>query len=375
MSKHYSDKGEFVRLDTVCQIFQGGRHKLSGKNFIEKGGYPAYGAGGHNGNLPSFEFNEPAIVLSAIGARCGKCFQPSGKWSSLANTSVFIPDKSKADIRYLWHQLNNEKSWHRSGTAQPYIKPSDIKGRLVFLPPLPKQKHIATILDAADALLDKRRDSIALLDDLLQSTFLDMFGDPVTNPKGWDSLKLGEIGEIITGNTPSRKQPEFYGKYIEWIKSDNINNPSFILTKAEEGLSESGKEVARIAPKGSILVTCIAGSPSCIGNAGIADREVAFNQQINAFVPSKKIKMWFAFGLFLVGKKLVQNASTNSMKGMVSKSAFSKICVPVPPINQQDLFANIIESIEQQKSFLKKHSTELENLFASIQSRAFNGDL
>ena len=79
MRKSHATNGQVSRLDAVCKIVQGGRHKLSGKHFIEEGGYPAYGAGGHNGNLPSFEFDEPAIVLSAIGARCGKCFQPSGK--------------------------------------------------------------------------------------------------------------------------------------------------------------------------------------------------------------------------------------------------------------------------------------------------------
>ena len=119
----------------------------------------------------------------------------------------------------------------------------------------------------ADALRAKRREALAQLDTLLQSTFLDMFGDPVTNPMGWDTSALGEVGEVITGNTPSRKHPEYYGEDIEWIKSDNINDPSFVLTEAEERLSVAGKAVARTSPRGSILVTCIAGSPSCIGNA------------------------------------------------------------------------------------------------------------
>ena len=170
------------------------------------------------------------------------------------------------------------------------------------LPPLAEQKRIAGILGAADALRARRRETLVQLDALLQSTFLDMFGDPVTNSMGWDTSALGEVGEVVTGNTPSRKRPEYYGKDIEWIKSDNINHPSFVLTEAEERLSVAGKAVARTSPKGSILVTCIAGSPSCIGNAAIADREVAFNQQINAFVPGERIALWFAFGVFWVGQ-------------------------------------------------------------------------
>ena len=68
------------------------------------------------------------------------------------------------------------------------------------------------------ALRAKRRETLAQLDTLLQSTFLDMFGDPVTNPKGWALVKLGDCGAVITGNTPSRKRPEYYGDKIEWIK-------------------------------------------------------------------------------------------------------------------------------------------------------------
>ena len=221
----------------------------------------------------------------------------------------------------------------------------------------------------------KRRKSLAQLDTLLQSTFLDMFGDPVTNPMGWETRAIREVGEVITGNTPSRKRTEYYGDDIEWVKSDNINDPSFFLTEAEERLSVAGKKVARTTPAGSVLVTCIAGSPSCIGNAAMANREVAFNQQINAFVPGERINVWFAFGTFLVGKRLVQSVSTNSMKGMVSKSAFSAMSIPVPPIPFQNSFAAIFESIELQKASQRAHLDELDTLFASLQSRAFSGDL
>ena len=256
-----------------------------------------------------------------------------------------------------------------------HLYPKDVARLQIPLPPLDEQKRIAGILDAADALRAKRREALAQLDTLLQSTFLDMFGDPVTNPMGWETYALGEVGEVITGNTPSRKRPEYYGDDIEWIKSDNINDPSFVLTEAVERLSVTGRAVARTIPRGSILVTCIAGSPSCIGNAAIADREVAFNQQINAFVPGERIALWFAFGVFWVGKRLVQSASTSSMKGMVSKSAFSAISIPIPPTSLQNRFATIAKSVEQQKASQRAHLAELDTLFASLQSRAFRGDL
>lgn len=182
-------------LREFCSIFQGGRHGLSGNDFVPVG-YPAYGAGGMNGCLDTYEFDETAIVLSSIGARCGKCFFVEGLWSSLANTQVIFPDKGQADPRFLWFQLNDERRWHRSGTGQPFIKPSDVKEHKVYLPPLIEQRRIAAILDQADALRAKRRESLAQLEGLKQSIFLDMFGDPSVNPKRYPTKKLEAVIEI-----------------------------------------------------------------------------------------------------------------------------------------------------------------------------------
>ena len=92
-------------------------------------------------------------------------------------------------------------------------------------------------------------------------------------------------------------------------------------------------------------------------------------------MPSERIALWFAFGVFWVGKRLVQSASTSSMKGMVNKSAFSAIPIPIPPMSLQSRFATIAESVERQKVSQRAHLAELDTLFASLQSRAFRGDL
>lgn len=283
--------------------------------------------------------------------------------------------------RFLFHLLqapivlSNGASQMKGAAGQKRVPADFFKSLEIPLPSLAEQKRIAGILDEADELRTRRRESLAQLDALLRSIFLEMFGDPVTNSKEWELDKIGSLGQVITGNTPSRKHPDYYGDTIEWIKSDNINDPSYILTKAAEFLSKEGMRVARLAPAGSILVTCIAGSPSCIGNSAIADREVAFNQQINAFIPGERLILWYAFGLLMFGKRLVQLASTNSMKGMVSKSAFSNIRIPVPPLKLQAKFAELATTSEALKVHYLTQLTELDTLFASLQSRAFRGEL
>ena len=135
-----------------------------------------------------------------------------------------------------------------------YISQKIIKNTNLNIPPLSEQKRIVEILDRADELRKQRAEADALSERILPALFIKMFGDPATNPMGWDVVPLKKLGNIVTGNTPSRKVSEYYGDAMEWIKSDNINTPYHILTPAEEHLSLEGINVGRTAPSGSTLV-------------------------------------------------------------------------------------------------------------------------
>lgn len=363
-----------VTLAEVSQIVAGGKSGLSGIHFV-RDGYPAFGAGGLNGYLPKFEYDTDAIILSANGARCGKCFLVSGKWASLANTQLIIPDSSRVNVRFLWYQLNDEMSWPKGGTAQPFIRPSDVKSRKVHFPPLPIQKQIAAILEKADAAREKRRRANQLTEQFLQSAFLEMFGDPGRNPKGWKKVKVNELGIVQTGNTPPRNIAKYYGGDIEWIKTDNIVPQEAFPKRSLEGLSKEGMMVGRIAKTGSVLVTCIAGSATTIGNAALTDRDVAFNQQINAVTPFDDVNPWFLYGLFVVNKPLVQKSTTLGMKRIITKSRFQNLVVVKPPLEHQEKFAALVEKVEGLRVKQRESEKELENLFQSLMQRAFKGEL
>jgi type I restriction enzyme, S subunit len=247
-----------------------------------------------------------------------------------------------------------------------------LKEWVVVQPPIEEQRRIVKVLDRADELCAKRREALAHLDDLARSIFLDMFGDPVTNARCWPSRRMGEVGLVTTGNTPPRAIGDHYGDYIEWIKSDNIVPQLTYLTQASERLSQAGRRVARTAAPGSVLVTCIAGSPASIGNAAIADREVAFNQQINAIKPHTMDSL-FLFGQLLVGKKLVQEQSTGGMKGLVNKSRFESIRLIDPPARLQHDFARRFAEVERLKLAERTALAKLHALFASLRNRAFRG--
>ncbi len=137
------------RLNEIALVHGGGRLGLT-KSDYRPSGVPAFSAAGLDGFVEQAEGIKPSIILSAIGARCGKCFLTDGPWTTLANTQVITPHSGKADARYLHAILNNEDYWNRSGSAQPFIKPSDVKGAWVPLPPLDEQRRIAEILRSVD---------------------------------------------------------------------------------------------------------------------------------------------------------------------------------------------------------------------------------
>ena len=246
-----------------------------------------------------------------------------------------------------------------------------LKETKIPLPPLATQQHIAAILDAADALRRKDQELLQKYDALAQAIFIDMFGDPVKNEKGWEVKKIEEFGKVQTGNTPSRAIKEYYGDFIEWIKTDNIILDKIYLTKATECLSKKGLAKGRSAESGSILVTCIAGSAKTIGNVALADRKVTFNQQINSLTPNSNYNSIFIYSLFRSCKPIIQGNTTQGMKRIITKSVFEKLELISPPKHLQDEYEQKYLIFLRNKEILNYQVNISENLFQTLLQKSF----
>lgn len=274
-----------------------------------------------------------------------------------------ISPKRELNAKFLLYYLQ----WYKIpnlGYSRHYKLLKEIK---IPLPPKSTQLAIVSELDKINELIRLKKEQLKDFDNLAQSLFYEMFGDPVENEKGWEVKKLGEIGEVKTGNTPSRSNDNFYNeKFIEWIKTDNIRNEQMNPTTAAEYLSRDGAECGRIVSKGSILVACIAGSLSSIGKCCITTKNVAFNQQINAITPYGDFcNSIYLYELIRNSYKYIQQNATTGMKHILSKSIFEKMKFPLPPLSLQRLFAQRIEQIEREKSEVQKSIQDLETLLAS----------
>jgi type I restriction enzyme, S subunit len=274
----------------------------------------------------------------------------------------------------IWENIS-AKSSGTSQTSRLRLKERDFLEIRIPLPSLSEQAHIVYLLNEADSLRQFRSQANARMEDFVPALFHELFGNPETNEMGWDFKAIKDIGIITTGNTPSTKKRRYYGEEIEWIKSNNINTPSIILTPAKDYLSKEGKMVGRVVPVGSVLVTCIAGNSSTIGNAAIADREVAFNQQINAITPYEFIDTYFLHSQIMALREKIKGLSSGGMKGIVSKGTFEKIRVIIPPIELQRVFARRVRETRDVQSEQARSLERIEALYQSMLNKAFAGEV
>ena len=273
--------------------------------------------------------------------------------------------KQKISYKYIFYYFL-QANFPNTGYARHYKWLKELE---IPLPPLQTQKHIACVLDKASSIIEKNKTLLAKYDLLIKSVFVQMFGDPIENPKDWEVKKLGETAEIITGNTPSRKEKDNYDSYIEWIKTDNITNEIYV-TKARENLSEKGEKLGRTVESGSILMACIAGSLKSIGRVALTNRKVAFNQQINAIVP-KSYNNLFLYVLFQNTQNYAQSTVNMSLKGILSKGKLEELEYITPPLSLQNDFASFVEKVEQSKQKASLSLQKAQTLYKSLMQQYF----
>ncbi|WFM80916.1 restriction endonuclease subunit S [Streptococcus ruminicola] len=275
----------------------------------------------------------------------------SGKFSTSTDCVVLMPDEH-VRCKYLYYFFKANMHLLEAGfkgaglkhTNKAYI--SDI--RIENIPTYEEQDRLILLMDKLQQVITHRENELVKLDKLIKARFVEMFGDPRINPFGYEKRPLGNTCRVITGNTPSRKVPEYYGDYIEWIKTDNILSGVLNPSQAAEYLSEKGASEGRIVDKNSILMACIAGSIASIGRVCVTDRTVAFNQQINAVVP-ERYDILFLYVLLQISKDYLIEDINMALKGILSKSKLEEKEFYVPPMELQEEFAEFVKQVDKSK--------------------------
>ena len=265
---------------------------------------------------------------------------------------VFETDKSRLLPEYALGFLRSKPgldqiAFQSIGTVRNNLKYDALCRITINLPSLNRQRACIDQLNRIASIIELLNRYIAELDALVKSRFVEMFGEPTTRCGRWPLVRLDSFAQVVTGNTPSRKNPEYYGEGIEWVKTDNIVNSA--ITASAEQLTETGRAKARIAPAGSILMACIAGSVNSIGKVGLLDREAAFNQQINAIVPSCGVNSRFLLTMLTLSKDYLCSDVNQQLKGILNKTALSAKQFPLPPFELQQQFASFVAQIDKSR--------------------------
>lgn len=279
----------------------------------------------------------------------------------------------KINNKYLYWFLKGNTAFLNSlgrGATFKEISKGIVSNIEINVPDAESQDRAVCNLEKISEVIKMRKKEIFELDNLIKARFIEMFGDPRSNPFGFPKSMLKDTCKVVTGNTPSRAVQEYYGDFVEWIKTDNIVSGLLNPTKATESLSEEGMKVGRVVNKNSILMACIAGSITSIGKVCITDRTVAFNQQINAVVPKEYNVLFLCVMLRLSKDYLVEDINM-ALKGILSKSKLEEKEFIVPPIDLQEQFADFVEQVDKSKVAVQKALDEAQTLFDGLMQKYF----
>ena len=283
-------------------------------------------------------------------------------------------------------------------------QPKNVRQYPVPVPPLAEQRRIVATLDsllgklrAARDLLDAARDSFALRRaailhkafsgqltaewrkehlDLARPEFEEYQEQPYKLPETWKWVKLKEIGEIVTGTTPSKKRNDFYGNDVPLFKPTDLNQGYFVY-EAQDNLSFIGSAETRMLPEKSVMVTCIGAT---IGKTGFLRVNGATNQQINSVVPNADIVseyVYFAVNSHVFQQNIKDHSSATTLP-ILNKTRFGKLPFPLAPIEEQREIVRRLDALlthEAEAAALLDMDEHLNLLEQSILARAFRGEL
>jgi type I restriction enzyme S subunit len=277
--------------------------------------------------------------------------------------------------RYGYHYCRTLKpllSHMAPSTTVAIVNKSRFQSLEIPLPPLEEQRRIAAILDKADGVRRKRKEAIRLTEELLRSTFLEMFGDPVTNPKGWEIVKIENIIELVSGQVDPRESP--YSNMLH-VGGDNIESGtgeiSGCKTPAELSLI-SGKYLFR---KGDILYSKIR---PYLNKVSLPDFDGVCSADIYPIRVNHSCVTPIYMTSILRSKGFLEYAEKHSTRTNIPKinrKALLSFECPLPPLGLQNQFTNSANKILKIKDHEKTGVDKANNLFNSLLQRAFRGEL
>ncbi|MCH3955514.1 MAG: restriction endonuclease subunit S [Eubacterium sp.] len=250
------------------------------------------------------------------------------------------------------------------GSTNPYVLFSDLADYEFELPPIEKQRTLAKLLWEIDSTKCSYKDLIDKTDEVVKSQFIEMFGDPITNDRGWEYKKLPEVTEIVLGSTPSTKNPEYWDGELKWITPAELTDTSFYVYDTEKHITERGAKDAglKICPAETVLFS----TRAPIGKTAIAGVDMYCNQGFKNFVCGPMIRPVFLYYLLTLKKDYFEGLGTGTTFKELSRGMLEKVSISVPPVEEQMQFENLYRQSDKSKFELNESIKELDAMYKRI---------
>ena len=399
MSRALASTYRMMRIKDVCDTTSGGTPLRDTRDYYDTGTIP-WVKSGELKDGPIYETAEkitergikessakvfPAgtLLIALYGATVGKLGVL--KVDAATNQAVCaIFTSHQVDREYLFYYLLKQRDHlidSRTGGAQPNISQDTVRNLPIPLPPLPEQQRIAAILERADRLRRLCRYALELSAGYLQAVFVEMFGDPVRNPKGWKVVELGDIGEIQGGLQLSSRRDELPLK-APYLRVANVYRDRLDLSEIKMiGLTEDELRRLELNPDDLLLVEGH-GNIEEIGRCamwngsipGCVHQNHLIRVRINRSAASSVYASRYLNGS--AGRSYFREVSnTTSGLNTISTGIVKRCPILLPPINHQSKFALVVLKQERLRTQQREAARQAEQLFGALLERAFRGEL
>lgn len=359
----------YVRLGDLCVINSGGTPRRNNKSYWKNGDIPWVKISDLKNGI--VESTEEFITLDGLNNSSAKIF-PQGtllytifatigevailKMDAATNQAIVgiqLKENQKVYLKYIYYylksQTNNIKQLGR-GVAQNNINLSVVKNMIIPIVSLEKQSNIIATLNKLEKIKENRITILNCLDDLIKSRFIELFGDPVLNEKGWNLTSLESVCQYIYGGgTPSKKIKEYYKGTIPWVTSKDMK--SDIIVDSIEHITEVAidNSSTKIVPPESVLIVIRSGIlkhtlPVCINKS-----KVTINQDLKALVLDERCKAIYLQYLLKALEKNILSGVRAVTADNIDFNSLKKRKIPIPPINIQIKFSQMVNQINKLK--------------------------
>ncbi|MCS7181438.1 MAG: restriction endonuclease subunit S [bacterium] len=371
MNNNSKTKWPIKKLGEVALV-NWGNTSITKKQYVERG-YPAYSAAGQDGFLTYYEHEGPAIILSAIGARCGKCFLAEGKWTAIKNTIIILPNEKLLDIKFLFLFLNDESKWKQTGGAQPFISEKHAKQFPIPLPPLEIQKKIVAkieeLFEKIDKAIELRQKALQETEQIFQSALNQVFTEA---EKKWGvSVLKNCVKEDRKQTSPNdRKRLPYVG--MEDIESNTgklVVEPKPKDIKSNTFLFNSNHILyGKLRPYlNKVFVPNFEGHCTTEFIPLLADSNILCREWLARWLQQKSIV------------DILTRTVTGARMPRADMSVLFNLNIPLPPLSEQKRIVEYLDSlrekVERMKQLQQAQLDELKTLKESILNKAFNGEL